>query len=130
MSDTYRMLHPDTAAYERHELTKAFSAAVVGAITETKVNPDGLVRQLARAICGAMKYDGCPEGCGRCRDMLAAARAACVALNGQERQRCEHCGKGFITGTGTGRRSSSKYCSKACKIAAFRARELRKELRG
>jgi hypothetical protein len=36
---------------------------------------------------------------------------------------CEHCGKPFRVGTGTGRRSTAKYCSNACKVAAFKARK-------
>jgi hypothetical protein len=35
---------------------------------------------------------------------------------------CERCGKPFRVGTGTGRRSTAKYCSNACKVAAFKAR--------
>src|SRR5260370_274206 len=30
--------------------------------------------------------------------------------------RCEHCGKPFRVGTGTGRRSTPKYCSNACTV--------------
>lgn len=36
---------------------------------------------------------------------------------------CEQCGKLFSVGTGTGRRSTAKYCSNACKVAAFKARK-------
>jgi hypothetical protein len=36
--------------------------------------------------------------------------------------RCEQCNQPFLVGTGTGRRSQAKYCSNACKLAAFRQR--------
>ena len=36
--------------------------------------------------------------------------------------RCERCGVPFRVGTGTGRRETAKYCSNACKVAAFRSR--------
>jgi hypothetical protein len=36
--------------------------------------------------------------------------------------RCEHCGTPFRVGTGTGRRDTAKFCSDACKSAAYRAR--------
>lgn len=37
-------------------------------------------------------------------------------------QRCEHCGSGFLTGPMTKRRSSSKFCSDRCRVAALRRR--------
>jgi hypothetical protein len=37
--------------------------------------------------------------------------------------RCAHCGKVFVTGSGTGRRKSSKWCSNRCRVAAQRARK-------
>lgn len=36
--------------------------------------------------------------------------------------RCERCGTPFAVGTGTGRRKTSKFCSNACKVAAFKRR--------
>jgi len=36
--------------------------------------------------------------------------------------RCEHCGSAFRVGTGTRRRDTAKFCSNACKVAAFRER--------
>jgi len=36
--------------------------------------------------------------------------------------RCDRCGSPFIVGTGTGRRSTAKFCGNACKVAAFRQR--------
>jgi hypothetical protein len=36
--------------------------------------------------------------------------------------RCERCGMPFRAGAGTGRRDTAKYCSNACKVAAFRKR--------
>lgn len=37
--------------------------------------------------------------------------------------RCEQCGDPFVVGTGTGRRSTAKYCTGACKTAAFKSRK-------
>jgi hypothetical protein len=34
--------------------------------------------------------------------------------------RCERCNKAFVVGSGTGRRSTSIWCSNACKVAAFK----------
>ena len=36
--------------------------------------------------------------------------------------RCERCSAPFRVGAGTGRRETAKFCSNACKVAAFRAR--------
>ena len=36
--------------------------------------------------------------------------------------RCQRCGKPFQVGTGTGRRRTAKFCSNACKVAAFKKR--------
>jgi hypothetical protein len=36
--------------------------------------------------------------------------------------RCEHCSKPILVGTGTRRRDTAKFCSNACKLAAFRER--------
>ncbi|AGA07733.1 hypothetical protein CN151_15730 [Sinorhizobium meliloti] len=40
---------------------------------------------------------------------------------------CEHCGRIFLTGPLTGRRSHAKYCSDRCRVAAMRARNAAKE---
>ena len=37
--------------------------------------------------------------------------------------RCGQCAKPFVVGSGTNRRSTAKYCSNACKVAAFKARQ-------
>jgi|SRR5215471_10033643 len=37
--------------------------------------------------------------------------------------RCEQCGRPFLVGSQTGRRSKAKYCSNACRLAAFRERQ-------
>jgi hypothetical protein len=39
--------------------------------------------------------------------------------------RCERCNDLFVVGSGTGRRSTSKWCSNACKVAAFKERQAR-----
>jgi hypothetical protein len=35
---------------------------------------------------------------------------------------CDQCGNPFYVGTGTKRRSTAKYCSNACKVAAYKSR--------
>jgi hypothetical protein len=40
--------------------------------------------------------------------------------------RCERCNNFFAVGLGTGRRSTSKWCSNACKVAAFKERQPQK----
>lgn len=35
---------------------------------------------------------------------------------------CQRCNKPFVVGAGTGRRRTAMYCSNACKVAAFQAR--------
>jgi hypothetical protein len=37
--------------------------------------------------------------------------------------RCEQCQRPFVIGTGTGRRNTAKYCSRACNMGAFKARQ-------
>jgi hypothetical protein len=44
------------------------------------------------------------------------------AASGAKLLRCERCGVPFQVGTGTGRRDTAKYCSNACKVAAFQRR--------
>lgn len=39
---------------------------------------------------------------------------------------CQHCGKIFLTGPMTGRRSHAKYCSDRCRVAAMRKRNAAK----
>jgi hypothetical protein len=40
--------------------------------------------------------------------------------------RCEHCQKPFVFGVGTRRRSTAMYCSRACNMAAFKARQAKR----
>lgn len=42
--------------------------------------------------------------------------------SGNSLLKCDRCGGPFLVGTGTGRRSTAKYCSNACKVASFKAR--------
>ena len=53
------------------------------------------------------------------------AEAAC---RGSQLLRCERCSTPFVVGSGTGRRSSSKWCSNACKVAAYQERQAQKEI--
>lgn len=43
--------------------------------------------------------------------------------SGTQLFRCARCDKPFTVGTGTGRRRTAMYCSNACKVAAFQARQ-------
>jgi hypothetical protein len=45
------------------------------------------------------------------------------ACSGARLFRCERCNKPFTVGTHTGRRKTAMYCSNACKVAAFQARQ-------
>jgi hypothetical protein len=46
---------------------------------------------------------------------------------GAARTTCERCGKSFLTGSRTGRRSHALYCSDRCRVAAMRQRNAAKE---
>jgi hypothetical protein len=48
---------------------------------------------------------------------------ALYAASGAKLLSCDRCGKPFQVGTGTKRRSTAKYCSNACKVAAYKARQ-------
>jgi len=43
--------------------------------------------------------------------------------SGTQLFRCARCNKPFTVGTGTGRRRTAMYCSNACKVAAYQARQ-------
>jgi hypothetical protein len=45
------------------------------------------------------------------------------ACSGARLFRCDRCNKPFTVGAGTGRRRTAMYCSNACKVAAFQARQ-------
>jgi len=47
---------------------------------------------------------------------------ALVITGGSQVMRCAKCGTIFVTGSGTGRRGSSLYCSNRCRVAAQRSR--------
>lgn len=47
---------------------------------------------------------------------------AVAATNGVSMRMCDHCGKLFFTGPLTGRRSTAKFCSDRCRVAAMRKR--------
>jgi hypothetical protein len=48
---------------------------------------------------------------------------ALVITGGSKVMRCAECGTIFITGSGTGRRGTSLYCTNRCRVAAQRSRE-------
>jgi hypothetical protein len=45
------------------------------------------------------------------------------ACSGARLFRCQRCSAPFPVGSGTARRSSAKFCSNACKVAAFKDRQ-------
>jgi hypothetical protein len=45
------------------------------------------------------------------------------AASGARLLSCERCGNPFLVGIGTNRRNTAKYCSNACKVAAYKARK-------
>ncbi|MER9355608.1 hypothetical protein NKI61_20275 [Mesorhizobium sp. M0514] len=45
-------------------------------------------------------------------------------------QRCERCSNGFLTGTATGRRNTSRFCRESCRQAALRHRNKAQEDKG
>tara|TARA_R100001369_G_scaffold11048_2_gene24372 strand:+ start:526 stop:1149 length:624 start_codon:yes stop_codon:yes gene_type:complete len=45
---------------------------------------------------------------------------------GATARNCAHCGKAFLTGPMTGRRSTAKYCMDRCRVAAMRLRKDKK----
>ena len=58
---------------------------------------------------------------------LMALEVALAHEAGATATACEHCGKFFLTGPLTGRRSHSKYCSDRCRVAAMRKRNARRK---
>ncbi len=58
-------------------------------------------------------------------DLISAIwlQLAEYACSGARLFRCQHCNEPFTVGTGTGRRKTAMYCSNACKVAAFQARQ-------
>lgn len=50
-----------------------------------------------------------------------------AASNDARLAHCENCGKGFLTGPLTGRRSHAKYCGDRCRVAAMRKRNAGKD---
>ena len=45
-----------------------------------------------------------------------------IITGGAQVLRCEHCGAIFVTGAGTGRRNTARYCANRCRVAAQRAK--------
>jgi hypothetical protein len=52
--------------------------------------------------------------------LLEAAAARSAGAVGKS---CQHCGRAFLTGPLTGRRSTAKFCKDNCRVAAMRARK-------
>jgi hypothetical protein len=49
---------------------------------------------------------------------------ALVITGGSQVMRCSQCGTILVTGSGTGRRGTSRYCSNRCRVAAQRSRKV------
>jgi hypothetical protein len=52
---------------------------------------------------------------------------ALVITGGSQVMRCAECATVFVTGSGTGRRGTSRYCSNRCRVAAQRSRKVNAE---
>jgi hypothetical protein len=50
---------------------------------------------------------------------------ALVITGGSQVTRCSQCGTVYVTGSGTGRRGTSLYCSNRCRVNAQRSRKAR-----
>jgi hypothetical protein len=92
------------------ELTKYWNArrGTVLAQVQLKLAPDGRIQFALTppSLIQAMWFQ------------LAEA-----ASDGAQLYRCERCGKPFTVGAGTGRRSTSKWCSNACKVAVYQEKK-------
>lgn len=87
------------------------------------------VNSLLSGVTLSPSFDfSAPGGTGhlslRPRSLAAfmSMEVALAALHDARLAACDHCGKAFLTGPLTGRRSHAKYCSDRCRVAAMRKR--------
>jgi len=73
---------------------------------------------LQQTSLGTLTTTVIPQSLGQAMYIQLALHAA----SGAKLWCCEHCGVPFYVGTGTKRRSTAKYCSNACKVAAHKKR--------
>jgi hypothetical protein len=73
---------------------------------------------LQQTALGTLTPTLIPQSLGQAMYIQLALHAA----SGAKLWGCEHCGAPFCVGTGTKRRSTAKYCSNACKVAAHKKR--------
>lgn len=92
---------------------------------------DSLGRNMAIDVTPTFELDaetGIPRMMLKCVDLAQymTMEIAMVAMHGAKLGTCEHCGNVFLTGHLTGRRSTAKYCSDKCRVAAMRVRNAAK----
>jgi hypothetical protein len=73
---------------------------------------------LRQTTLGTLTPTLIPQSLGQAMYIQLALHAA----SGARLWGCEHCSAPFYVGTGTKRRSTAKYCSNACKVAAHKKR--------
>jgi len=71
-----------------------------------------LVEKVARAICGSRQWDEDGFWTVAIPDAKAAMNALGMTIGSRA---CGQCGTVFEYGTGTGRRSTAKFCKPACR---------------
>jgi hypothetical protein len=69
---------------------------------------------------------GAPQLLLKCRSLecLMVMEIAMIVAHDVSATRCEHCDAVFLTGQLTGRRSSARFCSDKCRVAAMRKRQV------
>jgi hypothetical protein len=112
---------------DQREMRRALSLLQRGNASElsrgwnsSPARPPTLVRiELGATSDGRMEMAFLPP------DLIQAMwlQFAQFACSGAQLLRCERCNTPFVVGSGTGRRSTSKWCSNACKVAAFQQRQ-------
>ena len=93
-------------------------------------DPFQLLMQLRRGDCSTCSLTLRPSSPGQfvpalIPKSLGHAMHVQLALNvasGAKLWSCEHCDIPFFVGTGTKRRNTAKYCSNACRVAAYKKR--------
>jgi hypothetical protein len=94
-------------------------------------DPLKLIEQLDRGRYGACTFTLRPTATGTLSPTLIPeslgqaiyVQLALYSASGAKLWSCEQCGDPFYVGTGTNRRSTAKWCSNACKVAAYKNRQ-------
>jgi hypothetical protein len=107
----HSLMHEAVLAFELKQVDKAITLCNSYSLAK------GAIR-LHRNSNGAISIALLPENLIQAMWIQLALHIA----SGTRLLQCEHCSTPFIVGTGTGRRNTAKYCSNACKLAAFKKR--------